>query len=185
MFFDEAILFTDKNVSHKDLSIVQIQPISSVQQYSNLVIKTIGSHINTDHVLFTQTDGYIVNESAWDDEFLEYDYVGAPWWYFPFNHIPPNPPSTPRTCVGNGGFSLRSSSLMRAVTEIESKYSTSKHPEDIFICRTLRDELEKIGHKWAPEWLAHRFSCEDRPYNGQFGCHGHQTLEINPQLKIQ
>lgn len=45
------------------------------------MVKLLDSYIETPHVLVVQYDGFILNPDAWTDEFLEYDYVGAPWWY--------------------------------------------------------------------------------------------------------
>ena len=35
--------------------------------------------MRTPHVLLIQWDGFVVNPSAWSDEFLDFDYVGARW----------------------------------------------------------------------------------------------------------
>lgn len=45
------------------------------------MIKELNKYIETDYVLIVQYDGFILNPKAWMDEFLEYDYIGAPWWY--------------------------------------------------------------------------------------------------------
>ena len=51
---------------------------------------------------------WLVSEDGnrWRDEFLEYDYIGAPW----------NVPAGSRNNIGNGGFSLR-----RKFLEVSSK----------------------------------------------------------------
>ena len=35
-------------------------------------------HSDNDFVMVIQEDGHIVNPNLWDDEFLKYDYIGAP-----------------------------------------------------------------------------------------------------------
>ena len=30
-------------------------------------------------MLIVQDDGFIINKNLWDEEFLSYDYIGAPW----------------------------------------------------------------------------------------------------------
>ena len=40
---------------------------------------TLKEYINSEHVLVIQDDGHIVNPDIWDDNFLDYDYIGAPW----------------------------------------------------------------------------------------------------------
>lgn len=185
MKFDEIIWFTDRpsgSIPGEGIAIVEIPTITTRDEYSRIIVNDIAKYISTEQVLITQTDGFIYNAEAWDPLFEASDYIGAPWWYFPFNHVEPHPASGPRTCVGNGGFSLRSTRLCNAVTELAKKPWPIEVPEDLFICRTLRPELEKMGMTWAPEHLAHRFCCEDRPYEGQFGVHGHETFKLNTGL---
>lgn len=173
------------NFDQSSFSLIPIRTITSQDDYSNLILSylypNVSSHLT--YVLIIQTDGFIVNPDAWDPRFLEYDYIGAPWWYYPYNHQPPHPLSTPISCVGNGGFSLRSRKLLEKIDILLTKNSYPKMtPEDLFICRTLRPELQSMGIKFAPEWLAYKFSCEDRPYDNQFGFHGHQTYKLNEKI---
>lgn len=186
MFFDQVLWFTDLldgSIPAEGIGTFLISTLDNRDDYSYFVNHKLSNYINTDLVLITQTDGFINNEEAWQDEFADYDYIGAPWWYYPFNHVKPHPPSGPRTCVGNGGFSIRSSRLLNAVNELAKSGRFITVPEDLFACRTCRPILEKEGMTWAPEHLAHQFCCEDRPYEGQFGVHGHQTFELNKCLK--
>jgi len=125
-FFD-TIAFTPKNyryTGHHPIRTVEIEEMKSSADYSNFIVSTLPDFIKTSHVLITQWDGYILNPERWDPEFLEYDYIGATWPQFTDNHN-----------VGNGGFSLRSYKLMKAVREISPP---EVDPEDFVICRTLR-----------------------------------------------
>jgi hypothetical protein len=100
----------------------------------------------------------------WTDEYMKYDYIGAPWW----RGIESN--------VGNGGFSLRSKRLLHVTANDDS--IQSQHPEDECVCLVYRKYLEETyGIRFAPESLAHRFSFERNPkYNENsyrtFGFHG-------------
>ena len=158
--------------------------INTIEQYNNFMVHELPLLIKTKRMLITQTDGYIINPEAWTDNFLQYDYIGAPWWYFPYNTHPSHGISTPSTCVGNGGFSLRSAELMRVVGYLTQDKNINTSPEDLYICRTISPELVVLGYKFAPEDLALQFSCEDRKYTNQFGIHGHETLKLNPQKDI-
>jgi hypothetical protein len=111
-------------------------------------------------VLIIQSDGYVLDGSAWNDEFLAYDYIGAPWLYKDHRN------------VGNGGFSLRSRRLQN-ILALDNDI-TITHPEDEVICRLYRLHLEdKYNIKFAPEQLAHRFSFElHPPQHKTFGFHG-------------
>ena len=138
---------------------VEIAPVRSIEAYSEFMIKGLAAHIRTSHVLIVQWDGFVLNAAAWRSEFLEVDYIGAPW-----NHIP-EPWS-----VGNGGFSLRSHRLLQA---LQDPAIVPSHPEDLCICKTYRTHLEAQGLQFAPVPLAAQFAVEDGPLSAQvFGFHG-------------
>lgn len=147
--------------------------INSVQDYNSFILNDLWANIHTPHCLIVQLDGYPLNPKAWTNEFLEYDYIGAPWINFP--EVPE------KEWVGNGGFSLRSLKLLKACHEIGSDGKTL---EDNFICIENRKLLESKGIKFAPVELAKRFSVENTYYDNQFGFHGKLTIEINKRAGI-
>src|SRR4051812_18057464 len=60
----------------------QIIPIDKLEgkgAYSDFIIKKLDNYFDTDFVLIAQHDGYVLNGDSWDDEFLNYDYIGAAW----------------------------------------------------------------------------------------------------------
>lgn len=162
--FGDAILCTDRltlqgHVLPEGVRWVEIPPLDSIEAYSEFMIKGLASHVHTSHVLVVQWDGFVLNAAAWRDEFLAFDYIGAPW-----NHIP-EPWS-----VGNGGFSLRSKRLLQALLDPAIHPA---HPEDICICKTYRAQLEAQGVRFAPLAVAARFAVEDGPLSPDvFGFHG-------------
>ncbi len=139
--------------------VVKIDPIKSIEQYSQFVVKQLYKFVNTTHVLIIQHDGFILNPFSWTYDFLKYDYIGAPWWY------------KDNYNVGNGGFSLRSRKLMEAVALDNNIVEC--HPEDYIICRTHGERLVRKGFSFAPEALAHQFAREGLsiPWNNEFGFH--------------
>ena len=78
----------------------------------------LNNYIDSDFVLIIQDDGHIVNPHLWDNEFLNYDYIGAPWpnnkkWKNRFSKYDEKVSSNiirnfNLNNIGNGGFSLRS-----------------------------------------------------------------------------
>ena len=98
----------------------------------------------------------------WSDEFLKYDYIGAPWWYKDGKN------------VGNGGFSLVSTPLKRYIFDRRWEYPCDTAVDDDLLCRTYRPRLEDAGFRWAPEPLAHDFAfecCRPSPDSRHFGFH--------------
>lgn len=150
-----------------EIQMLSLPDITDLDKYSHFMLKDLANYVQTEYVLIVQHDGYIVNTEAWTDEFLKYDYIGAPWWY------------EDGLNVGNGGFSLRSKRLIDACAEFDfDKY----FPEDDVLCRRYRREFEAMGFKWAPEHLAARFSWEGNAkyprYNGSFGFHGRSNVKL-------
>lgn len=169
--FGDAILLTlpelllDQKIP-AGLRIVPIDPLKSIEAYSHFMVKSLAPYIQTAHCLVVQWDGYIVQPSQWTDEFLAFDYIGAPWAN-----------ADGSMTVGNGGFSLRSKKLLGV---LQSDSITAQHPEDACICTANRSFLESQGIVFAPVELASRFSVETGMLNDQvFGFHGPHHL---PQL---
>ena len=108
-------------------------------------------------------DGFILNPHLWNDEFLNYDYIGAPWK----EHA--------KHRVGNGGFCLRSRRLLYLSQFIP--YYPDAHDDEL-ICITYRKFFEDNGIKYAPLELAMKFALEsqipecDYDLDKCFGFHG-------------
>lgn len=172
--FAEVKLLTSCVSSHPD--VVPIPAIESIEEYSHFMIHTLDQYVDTPHVLIIQYDGFILNPQAWTDEFLQYDYIGAPWW------------KHGKLIVGNGGFCLRSKKLVQTLATDPDIPEIPKHePEDVYICRELRGLLEKKGIVFAPVELAKKFSLEMNEVVGgvwtdQFGFHGLRWTDIGNWL---
>lgn len=151
------------------------------QKYSEFYIREFAKHVQTEQALCFHPDSFIANPEAWDDEFLKYDYIGAPWYHFG------------KPVVGSGGFSIRSKKLLDYISKNYKQIGGKFHPEDNWICRIAKPILEKEGLRFAPVELASRFSKEGNGrgvyWNGEFGWHGQKYTDIsrwldkNPEYK--
>lgn len=153
----------------------------AVRSYQELSVKVIASWPTfilsrwgpATHTLTVHPDGWVVNPEAWSDEFLKYDYIGAPWW---------------DGVVGNGGFTLRSRKFWKCVRDLQLPPTVEAcHPEDALLCRYeyegregYRHRLERMGVLFAPPQVARRFSAENQTYAAQFGFHGPFTQHTLP-----
>ena len=156
--FGECLLLSPHPIPpHPRIRHVAIPDITSVAQYSEFMLRRLGEHFSLDHVLVVQWDGFVTAASAWDERFLDYDYIGAPW-------------AGRAVAVGNGGFSLRSRRLVDALQRIDTPVT---HPEDLAICARYRPELEqRHAVRFAPVEVASRFSWEEiAPETPTFGFH--------------
>ena len=133
--------------------------ISSIDEYSKYVIYDLTKHVSTNYCLLVQHDGFVSHPEKWEDGFLDWDYIGAPWAVSTDSYIDKH---GEHIRVGNGGFSLRSKKLL----EIPSKYNMpfleerGFYNEDGNICVYNRDFLLNLGIKYAPLDVASRFSRE-------------------------
>lgn len=164
-----TVWLTNIEYVHPDIEVIQIPVIESKADYSRIMIKELHKYFNTSHCLVIQHDGYVVDAGSWDERFLEYDYIGAPWLY-------PDPDRN----VGNGGFSLRSKNLQDRLRLDDSIEIVE--PEDEIIGRLYRRYLETVYDiSFAPEELAHKFSYElHEPYGKTFGFHGYFHPAFKP-----
>jgi len=170
--------------------IVPIGSITSVEEYSRFAIAELDQYVDTPHALVIQYDGFILNPDAWSDEFLDYDYIGAPWlvhdWSIEKFGFPPA--AKDQLLVGNGGFSLRSKKLISLLAQMSKEGMFEKyHPEDVVICVEKRKKLEEQGILFAPIPVAKQFSFEAEDeenimWDGQFGFHGLQWTDISKWL---
>ena len=143
-----------------DIEIVVIAPIAGREAYSQFVLKGLLPHVATPHVLLVQWDGFVVNPDAWEQSFLDCDYIGARWFWHN-DHMR----------VGNGGFSLRSQRLLAA---LQDSRIVLRGPEDETIGRAFRPLLEtEYGIRFASDAQADRFAFEAaHPIGKPFGFHG-------------
>ncbi len=169
-----------------DKHLVKIPHIGSVQEYSRFCVEELVKYVDTDYVLLVQYDGFILNPSAWADEFLKYDYIGAPWlvanWSIRDFNFPTHLLGT--EVVGNGGFSLRSKKFLEVSAKLMREGKIPQiHPEDVSLCVWHKDLLDAEGVLIAPVELARRFSIEKDDdadvYDTQFGFHGFSWTNID------
>jgi hypothetical protein len=171
--FGEKIFFISEDIDvdeygdffeEEEVLVSRVKSGYTLKDYSHFVVKDLNDFVNTDFVMLFQNDGFIENIDMWSDEYFDYDYIGAPWWYKDHNN------------VGNGGFSMRSKKLLEVLAADEKILDVV--PEDHHICRTYGDYLrEEHGIKFAPEELASKFSVEHGHHGGQLGFHGAWQLE--------
>lgn len=169
IIFGSTVLLSPVMVYHSDWFVhtVNIPALGSKRAYSEFIMHEVYKYCDTSHMLIVQHDGYVKNWKAWDKTWLQYDYIGAPWWWYKTMQ------------VGNGGFSLRSKRLMELCSTLPLKVDADckDYAEDHNICRIYRPYLESKGMKFAPVEVADKFSIEGwnsnrNVYKGQFGFHG-------------
>ena len=177
--YGEVKLLTSEEFIPQDpqIQIVKI-PKLDFEGYSRFILNDLYRFIDTDYCLVIQADGFVLNAQKWQDQFLDYDYIGAPW---PILEMPLGNQIVfiEKNRVGNGGFSLRSKKLLLETSKINlEKLDTPTKSEDLIICHFLFEDMIKNGIKFPSPELAAQFSIEsqDASYgqnpNTSFGFHG-------------
>lgn len=158
----DIVIISDKEIIPGARHII-CPPVADISEYAEIMLKGTAEHVTTDHALYVQWDGIANDQAQWTDEFLKYDYIGAPW---PWEPAPNN--------VGNGGFSLRSRKLLDACQDAEVSLTPAEPTaEDKVIGMHKREYLEsKYGIQFAPTELARKFSFELGVHEPSFGFHG-------------
>lgn len=162
--FDKVLLIASYDPSggtNSAYQFIQIPPFGSVGDWGRFIVFELHKYIETEFVLLVHADGFVVNPDKWNNNFLNYDYIGAPWALprdnFSFRDFYGN-----IVRVGNS-VSLRSKKLLKMPTEIGLEWDDFDHGfahEDGFLCVQHRHSLQERGIKFAPLSVAVHFSRE-------------------------
>lgn len=164
---------------HRSIQVINLGDMYLNQNtYNNLLLsKHFWNEIPSEKILIYQSDADICHGDI--DRFLIYDYIGAPWPAHQNDNI---------MNVGNGGFSLRTKSVMihalenHPIDNFEPNSSTINYmnalkssgkpldnpPEDVYFAKTMLDN--NLGKVASPE-VAKSFSNETSHRSTALGCH--------------
>ncbi len=148
--FGEVLVLTDRptQFAKPGRRVITVPDWPNKIGWSKCFWYDLGLHVRTSHALSIQWDSWIVDPEMWRDDYLEFDYVGAPWWYKDGMN------------VGNGGFCLRSTKFMRFVRDHRDQFPCATDLDDDLYCRKYRPSLQHYGFEWAPEPIAQAFAFE-------------------------
>jgi len=127
---------------------VYIAEDCTYQQAMHWELGRFADYFDTSHALICTHDGFISNPHLWQDSWLEYDMVGAPWpAFWNVGHR-----------VGNTGFTLQSQKFLKMAAKAEALWKGEAG--DVFLCRTMEQGFRDNGIKYAPVDVAAAFSWE-------------------------
>lgn len=181
--FGAKKLITSEDISDTEVEIIKVEKMD-YEEYSRFLVYDLADHIDTSHALIVQSDGYVVNYEQWKDEFLNYDYIGAPW-PLPSDDFSFRDQNGNIQRVGNGGFSLRSKKLLGIAKKLnlEWKEYFGFYNEDGFYACHNKHIYEEQGCKYAPIEIAAEFSHELQIKETEgivpFGFHGRNHFYYN------
>jgi hypothetical protein len=151
-----------------DWGFIHFKPdIKTIEDYNKLLTSIdFWESIPFDKVLIFQHDSMLLRSGI--EEFLEWDYVGAPWKF--------------QEHGGNGGLSLRSKSAMLECL-LELPWNPSLQNEDVYFSNMI-NRLPQL--KLAPREVCKKFACETIYEEGTLGYHAiEKYLTKSEVLKIK
>lgn len=143
-----------------DIEFFRINKITSIDEWSYKIVYELNNYVTTDFALLVHADGFVVNPEEWRKEFLEYDYIGAPW-PLPRDDFSYRDKFGNLIRVGNS-VSLRSKRLLELPTKLPISWEPDNgfFNEDGFICVKNRHLFEAARMKFADLNIAKYFSHE-------------------------
>jgi GR25 family glycosyltransferase involved in LPS biosynthesis len=162
-----------KNIS-KNIKIIKLNYDNLTHnQYNNFMLtQEVWNNLVGEKILLYQEDTCIFKKNI--NDFITYDYIGAPF----------GPSCVTPINTGNGGFSLRSKSIMKKTLEIcnpanfntnagmvnwyKNRCNLDMFPEDIYYPQVIQDNSLGLV---APKDIAIQFSNEHIYKPGSLGMH--------------
>ena len=208
--FKEIIFATskvdDENIKRITdfVKVKKIQSLNSIRDYNYFVLKYLHNFVDSSKILICQHDGTIISSKYWNDDFLNYDYIGAPWdidLIKRSQHLGKLRPHMiteyPKYSVGNSGFCIKSlkkiNELLLKLNDFDSIFNSSECFDDCVICRNkeVKDYLLENNVTYAPIELALKFSYEsdsksfkDEDQYPFFGMHPTKTNYVKNLLDL-
>lgn len=150
--------------SSKDIAFGSVMNIihncDTIDKWNKAIFYDLGDWIQTEYALLVHPDGFVVNPDAWRPEFLDYDYVGAPW-PLPTDDYSYRDRNGEIIRVGNS-VSLRSKKLLELPKKLDLEWQSfyGNTNEDGAVCVNYRHYFLEAGMTFAPLDVAKYFSHE-------------------------
>jgi hypothetical protein len=132
----------------------------SIDDWNRFIIFRLKDFVDTEHCILIHADGSIVFPELWDNNWLSYDYIGAPW-PLPKDDFSYRTTRGEIVRVGNS-VSLRSKKLLELPTKLNLEFKPyfGNTNEDGKLCVEWRDIFIENGINYAPLEVAVHFSKE-------------------------
>lgn len=157
---DYAIQKSTEKINFGGVKVVYDYKIRNIEDWNRRVIFDLYKYVDTEFAILIHPDGYIIRPELWNPDWLNYDYIGAPW-PLPKDDYSYRDVDGDIVRVGNS-VSLRSKKIMELPSQLNlpwiSYYGNTN--EDGFLCCHNKHLLEEAGCVFAPLEVAVHFSKE-------------------------
>ncbi len=156
----EALKKSCEGIEWGAVKYIQQEDIKGIDSWNKAVIYDLHKYVDTSHAMFIHADGYVIRPELWNDDWLNYDYIGAPW-PLPQDDYSYRTPRGELIRVGNS-VSLRSKRILELPTQLNLPWQNyyGNTNEDGFLCVHNRDILIEHGCRFADIEVAKHFSKE-------------------------
>lgn len=156
----EAIERSRKGIEWGAVKYIQQGDIIDINSWNRACIFDLWKYVDTEFAMFIHGDGYVIRPDLWRDEWLQYDFIGAPW-PLPKDDYSYRDEEGRLIRVGNS-VSLRSKRILALPTMLKLPWKPyyGNTNEDGFLCCHNRIKLEHMGIRFAPLEVAKYFSKE-------------------------
>jgi hypothetical protein len=138
-----------------------VVPTNSIDEWNKFIVFNLTDHIETEFALLVHPDGGVAEPEMWDDEWLNLDYIGAPW-PLPTDNYSYRGINKTIHRVGNS-VALRSKKLLDLPKQLNMEWRSFHgfYNEDGYIAVNMRHTFEEHGCKFGSYEQALRFGREN------------------------
>lgn len=150
--FDEHKAVLDKMCEQIEFGAAKIiwdAKIDSVNYWNHEIVYNLWHYFDTTHCFLFHADGYIINPDLWNPEWLNLDYIGAPW-PLPSDDYSYRSPTGEIIRVGNSvGLRSRKLQMLPSQLDLEWKPYYGNTNEDGFFSVHNKALFEEYGCRFA------------------------------------
>ena len=176
-----ALEYSKRGIEWGAVKLITEIPCKTVDEWNHAIIFDLRRYVETDFCMLIHPDGFVVHLESWRDEFLHYDYIGAPW-PLPTDNYSYLTPDGEIIRVGNS-VSIRSKRILNLPYDLEFAWRPyfGNTNEDGFLTCHNRRLLQHYGCRFAPIEVAKYFSremeiSENQDVENPFAFHLHDTM---------
>jgi hypothetical protein len=146
---ERSLAYSQRGIEFGAVKLLDLNT-KNIDEWNKAIVYDLGEHIDTDYCLLIHSDGFVVNPTAWNGEWLKYDYIGSPW-PLPTDDYSYRDINGVVQRVGNS-VSLRSKKLLDLPKKLNMEWKSyyGNTNEDGYICVNMRHVFEEHGCTFAP-----------------------------------
>lgn len=176
-----ALERSQEGIEWGDVKLITEINCPTIDDWNRAIVYDLRRYVDTEFCMLVHPDGFVVHPESWNPDWLNWDYIGAPW-PLPTDDYSYRTPDGEIVRVGNS-VSLRSKGMLELPYQLEVAWRAyfGNTNEDGFLTVHNRRLFQHFGARYAPIEVAKHFGRElDIPENqdveNPFAFHLHDTM---------